>query len=356
LEVLTRGRQLVRLKIYILRRLLLLIPVLLGLTIITFTLSNVVTDPTSAWVTDRTPPRVVDQIRKAHHFDQPIVVQYYYYLNDLFHGDWGLSHSEAEEPVLSVIRRTFPATVELATCATLIQIAVGLPLGIISAVKKDKPIDHGSRLLALSGASFPVFWLALIMQFVFFYSLKFHGLPYLPATGQVDDFVLLDNPLKPVTGFIILDSLLTWNMPVFKDALAHIILPAFVLGFTGLGLITRITRSSMLEVMRQDYVTLARAKGLPERVVIYKHALKNAINPTITIIGMSFGSILAGAPLTETVFSWPGMGKWAAYAIVSLDRASIMGFALITGIIFVLVNLIVDVLYSVVDPRVRVGE
>jgi peptide/nickel transport system permease protein len=323
---------------------------------ITFTLSNVVTDPTSAWTTDRTPPSVVEQIRKAHHFDSPLVIQYYYYLSDLFHGDWGLSHSQSDEPVLNVIKRTFPASVELATFATVLQIVIGLPLGIFSAVKKDKPVDHGSRLLALSGASFPVFWLALMMQFVFFYTLKLHGLPYLPSTGQVDDFVLLNYPLRRVTGFVILDSLLTWNIPIFKDALVHIIMPAICDGLTGLGLITRITRSSMLEVMRQDYVTLARAKGLPERVVIYKHALKNAINPTITIIGTSFGFILGGAPLTETVFSWPGMGKWAAFAIVSLDRASIMGFVLITGVIFVLVNLVVDVLYSVVDPRVRVGE
>jgi ABC-type dipeptide/oligopeptide/nickel transport system permease component len=338
-----------------LRRILLLVPVLLGLTLLTFTLSYVVTDPTSAWTTDRTPPSVVEQIRKAHHFDQPIVIQYYYYLSDLFHGDWGLSHSQSDEPVLNVIGRTFPATVELATVATVIQIVVGVPLGIVSAVKKDKPLDHASRLLALSGASFPVFWLALMMQFVFFYSLKLSGLPYLPSTGRLDDFVLLAHPLKTVTGFSILDSILTGNLPVLEDALTHIVMPAFVLGFTGLGLTTRITRSSMLETMRQDYIILARAKGLPERIVIYKHALKNAINPTITIIGTSFGFTLGGAPLTETVFSWPGMGKWAAYAIVSLDRASIMGFVLITGFIFVVVNLIVDVLYSVVDPRVRYG-
>ena len=340
---------------YILRRLLLLIPVLLGLSMITFTLSNVVTDPVSAWTTDRTPPSVVEQIRKAHHFDQPIPVQYYYYLLDLSHGDLGLSRSQSDEPVASVIRRTLPATIELATVATLLQIILGIPLGIISAVKKDKPLDHASRMVALSGASFPLFWLALLMQYVFFYSFKLYGLPYLPSAGQVNDFVLFEHPLKTLTGFALLDSLLTWNIPVFQDALAHIIMPAFVDGFTGLGLITRITRSSMLEVMKQDYITLARAKGLPERIVIYKHALKNAINPTITIVGTSFGFVLAGAPITETVFSWPGMGKWAASAIISLDRASIMGFVLVAGFIFVLVNLVVDVLYSFADPRIRFG-
>lgn len=323
---------------------------------ITFTLSNVVTDPTSAWTTDRTPPSMVAQIRKAHHFDQPIIVQYYYYLVDLYHGDWGLSHSQSNEPVLSVIKSTFPATIELAIFAMILQIVVGIPLGIFSALKKDKPADHASRLLALSGASFPIFWLGLLLQYVFFYILKLHGLPYLPSSGQVDELVLIAHPLKTVTRFVILDSLLTGNMFVFRDALAHIILPAFCAGFTGLGLITRIIRSSMLEVMKQDYITLARAKGLPERMVIYKHALKNAINPTITIIGTTFAFILGGAPLTETVFSWPGMGKWVAYTIVSLDTASIMGFVLVTGVIFVLANLIVDVLYSVVDPRIRVGE
>ena len=322
---------------------------------ITFVLSNVVTDPVSAWTTDRTPPSVVEQIRRAHHFDQPIVIQYYYYLVDLSQGQWGLSRSQSDEPVMQVIGRLFPATIELAAVATILQIAIGVPLGIISAVKKDRPLDHGSRLLALSGASFPVFWLGLLMQYVFFYSLKLNGIPYLPSTGRVDEFVLFAHPLRNITGFVLLDSLLTWNLPVFQSALAHIIMPAIVDGFTGLGLITRITRSSMLEVLRQDYIILARAKGLPERMVIYKHALKNAINPTITIVGTSFGFILGGAPLTETVFSWPGMGKWAAFAIISLDRAAIMGFVLVTGVIFVLVNLVVDVLYSVLDPRVRYG-
>lgn len=323
---------------------------------ITFTLTYVVGDPVGIWTTIRTTPQQVQQIRLAHHFNDPLPVQYYYYLRDLLHGDWGVSRSQGDEPVMEVIRSTLPATMELAIAATLIQIVVGVPLGIFSAVKRNKPVDHGSRLLALSGASFPVFWLALLMQYAFFYSLQLHHFPYLPGTGRVDEFLLFDHPLKTITGFILVDSLLTWNIPVFTDALAHLIMPAFVLGFTGLGLITRITRSSMLEVLRQDYVTLARAKGLPERVVIYKHALKNAINPTITIIGLGFGFILGGSPLTETVFSWPGIGKWAAAALVATDRAAIMSFVLLTGTAFVLVNLIVDILYSVIDPRVRVGE
>jgi peptide/nickel transport system permease protein len=323
---------------------------------ITFVLTYVAGDPVGLWTTIRSTPAQVEQIRVAHHFNEPLPVQYYYYLSDLLHGDWGLSHSQGDEPVMEVIRGALPATMELALAATLIQIVVGVPLGIISAVRKDKPVDHASRLLALSGASFPVFWLALMLQYVFFYGLQLYHLPYLPATGRVNEFVLFDHPLKTITGFIMIDSVLTGNIAVFTDALAHLILPAFVLGFTGMGLITRITRSSMLEVLRQDYVTLARAKGLPERVVIYKHALRNAINPTITIIGMGFGFVLAGAPLTEMVFSWPGIGKWAAAALVASDRASIMAFVLLTGAAFVVVNLIVDILYSVIDPRVRVGE
>lgn len=344
-----------RIRHYVVRRLLLLLPVLLGISVITFTLSNVATDPVGAYITDRTPPWQVEEIRKAYHFNEPIPIQYFYYLGDLLRGDWGLSRSMSNEPVLSAIGRLFPATIELAIVAMVFQIVVGIPLGVISATKKDKPIDHGSRLLALTGTSIPVFWLGLLLQYLLFYKMKLAGLASLPSEGRVDEFVLAAHPLTTITGLIFVDSLLTLNFPVFFDALAHIIMPAFVLGFAGIGLITRITRSSMLESMRQDYITLARAKGLTERVVIYKHALRNAINPTITIMGLAFGTTLAGAPLTETVFSWPGIGKWAALAIIADDRASIMGFVIIVGFIYVLVNLMVDVLYAMADPRVRLG-
>jgi peptide/nickel transport system permease protein len=340
---------------YVLRRLLFLIPVLLGLTMLTFILSNVVTDPVSAYITERTPQSQILQIRKAHHFDDPIPIQYLYYLRSLLSGDWGLSKSMSMEPVSSVIARLFPATMELAVAAVIFEVAIGLPIGIISAVKKDKWPDHTSRLLALSGTSFPIFWLGLIMQYLFFYDLKLAGLPFLPSQGRVDEFVLLQHPLHSITGLMLFDSLVTFNIPVFLSALSHIILPAIVLGFDGLGIVIRITRSSMLEVLRQDYITLARAKGLSERIVIYKHALKNALTPIITIVGVIFGFTLSGAAIVETIFSWPGMGRWAALAILSLDQASIMAFVIVSGLIYLLVNLVVDVMYSLFDPRIRYG-
>ncbi|MGA2785528.1 MAG: ABC transporter permease [Candidatus Bathyarchaeia archaeon] len=340
---------------YVARRLLLLFPVMLGISVITFALSNIATDPIGAYITDRTPVSVIAEIRKAYHFDDPLPIQYFYYLTSLVRGDWGLSRSMSNEPVTGVIRRLFPASIELAVVAVLFQIVVGIPLGVISATRKDKALDHGSRLLAISGTAIPVFWLGLLMQYFLFYQMKLGGLPYLPSAGRVNEFVLLAHPLKTITGFVLIDSILTSNFPVFLDALAHIAMPAFVLGFAGLGLITRITRSSMLEVLRQDYITLARAKGLPERIVIYKHALRNAINPTITVMGIVFGNTLSGAPLVETVFSWPGLGRWAALAITGDDLPAIMGFVIVAGFIFVLVNLIVDILYSIADPRVRLG-
>ena len=340
---------------YVARRLILVIPVLLGLTLITFTITHVFTDPVSAYVSGKTTPAQLAQIRAAYGLNQPLPVQYYYYLVHLLAGDWGVSRSQAGLPVLTVISDLFPATAELSIVAILIQITVGIPLGIVSAVRKDKWVDHVTRFFALSGVSMPVFWLGFLMQLLFAYQFKLWGLPALPTTGRVDQLVLQAYPLQQITGLYLVDSLVTLNIPVFVSALESIILPALTLAFTGIGLVTRITRSSMLEVLRQDYIVLARAKGLPQRVVIYKHALKNAIIPTLTIIGISVGYTLAGAPLVETVFSWPGVGRWAALAIVSDDVAGIMGFTILVGLIFVFTNLIVDVMYAYLNPRVRLG-
>jgi peptide/nickel transport system permease protein len=325
----------------------------MGLLLIMFILSNVVSDPINAYITIRTPPAQIELIRAAHHFNDPLIIQFFYYVVSLTKGDLGISTSMQYEPVTSIILRLFPATAELAIVALLIQIAIGIPLGIVSAIKKDKALDHVSRLLALSGSSFPAFWLGLIFQYVFFYSFRLAHLPFLPSEGRVSYAITVTHPLHVITGFYLLDSLLTWNIPFFEDALAHIIMPAFVLGFLGLGIVTRITRSSMLEVMKQDYIMTARSKGLPERLVIYKHALKNAISPTITILGISFGITLGGAPLTESIFSWPGLGGWAAFAITSADHTAVLAFALVAGTIIILVNLVVDMLYAIIDPRVR---
>jgi ABC-type dipeptide/oligopeptide/nickel transport system permease component len=338
---------------FIARRIILLIPVLVGLTIITFVITHVFTNPVSAYISGKSTPAQVAQIRQAYGLNEPLPVQYVYYIANLLRGNWGVSTSQDDQPVLRVIENLFPATAELALVAILIEIAIGVPLGIASAVRKDKWLDQVTRLLALSGVSMPAFWLGFLMQFLFSYQFHVWGLPYLPTTGRVNPLVLQAHPLHQITGLYLVDSLLTLNFPVFSSALTSIALPALTLAFTGLGLIIRITRSSMLEVLRQDYITLARAKGLPQMIVVYRHALKNAIIPTLTIVGISVGYTLAGAPLVETVFSWPGVGRWAALAITSDDIAGIMGFTILVGIVFVLTNLIVDIVYVYLNPRIR---
>jgi ABC-type dipeptide/oligopeptide/nickel transport system permease component len=345
-----------KMRYYVTRRLLLLIPVLFGVTLVTFSLSHVIGDPVAAYVTsEQIPEQRIRQLIVAHGLDKPIYVQYLYYLRDLLDGDWGISRSDSDRPVLVSIANYFPATFELTLVAMTISLVLGIPLGIVSATRKDKPVDHATRIFALSGVSMPIFWLALMMQYVFFYQLKLLSLPNLPLNQRVDQFVVLDHPLRQITGLFLIDSLATGNFPVFFSALAHIIMPAFALSYITLALITRMMRSSMLEVLRQDYITLARSKGLTERVVIYRHALRNAMVPTVTVSGLAFGGLLAGAVLTETVFSWPGVGRWSTGAILRDDIASIMGFMILVSVIYVLANLLVDLLYAALDPRIRLG-
>jgi peptide/nickel transport system permease protein len=237
--------------------------------------------------------------------------------------------------------------------AILWTLVIGIPAGIISALKNNKMPDHISRLVALTGVSTPVFWLGLILQLVFFYYFQQLGLPYLPSNGRVDTALALEHPIIQITGLMVVDTLLTGNWVMFADSIAHLILPSFALGFISLGIVMRIMRSSMLEVLRQDYIVLARSKGLPERVVIYRHALKNAMIPTVTVAGLAIAGLLGGAPLTETVFGWPGIGKMAVDAIGSNDAPLIMGFTLIAAMVLVLANLGVDILYAYLDPRIK---
>jgi len=350
----------VRLRTYVIRRLILAIPVLFGVSVMTFTLSHIVGGPIGAvasYVQNEQQlhnPAVLDLLIKQHHLDRPLYEQYFYYLVELINGDWGYSRT-GRQPVLNAIGQYFPATFELALVTTIISLVVGVAIGIVSAVRKDRPIDHVTRVFSLTGVSMPVFWLGLILQFMFYYTLRISGLPYLPSSGRVDIFVALDYPLQTITGLYLLDSLLTGNLPFFLSSLHHIILPSLALSFTSLAMIARIMRSSMLEVMRQDYITLARSKGLSEKVVIYRHALRNAAIPTVTSTGLMFGALLGGATLTETVFAWPGLGKWATAAILTTDIATVMGFALIVAVIYVTVNLIVDLVYGFFDPRIRYG-
>lgn len=336
-----------KLQDYILRRLLLLIPVLIGVTFITFSLSHMTGDPAAAWITDKTPPARYAIIVAQHHLNDPLPMQYLYYVNDLLHLDLGLSASEGGRPVINALEDYFPATLELTVSAMILTLLIGIPIGIISAIKKDRIEDHIVRIFSLCGVSIPIFWFALILQYVFYLQLG-----WLPLGGRLS--MLMSAPPR-VTGLYTIDSLLSGQFDVFVQAVIHLILPSFCLAYTSLALIARLTRSSMLEVMTQDYIRTARAKGLSERAVVWKHALRNALIPTATMAGLAFGSLLTGAVLTETIFMWPGIGRYSVRAISSNDFASIMGFTMIVVIVFVLMNLLVDILYAYLDPRVKYG-
>jgi ABC-type dipeptide/oligopeptide/nickel transport system permease component len=339
-----------KLRDFIIRRLLLAIPVILGVLLITFILSYIVGDPIALYTSERTRPEAIAAIRAAHGLDQPIPIQFLYYIASLLRGDWGYSRT-AHLDVIDAIKVFFPATAELSIAAIIIAVVVGIPLGIISATRKDKMVDHVTRVFSLAGVSMPIFWFALILKYILFFQLSQMGLPHLPSGGRYTEYL----HYTPITGFVLLDSLITGNFALFFDAFAHIIMPAIALGYLSLAIITRMMRSSMLEVLGEDYITLARSKGLSERVVIYRHALRNALIPTVTVIGLAFGGLLAGAVLTETIFSWPGLGRWSTQSIMGSDIPSISAFVLIVAIVFVAANLLVDLVYGTLDPRIRFG-
>ncbi len=339
-----------KLRDYILRRLLLLIPVLIGISFMTFILSHMIGDPAAAWLTEKTAHQdaLVKQIREEHHLNDPIITQYYYYLVDLSHLDLGKTgRTQGGRPVAACLIDYFPATLELAIYGMLLSIIIGIPIGIISAISKDKFADHAVRIFALVGVSMPVFWLALLLKYLFAYRLD-----WLPLDGRLSDFL---PPPPHVTGMYTFDALIAGQSDQFFSALVHIILPSFCLAMTTIAILTRMMRASMLETMTQDYIRTARAKGLSEWVVILKHALRNALTPTATVIGLAFGALLSGAVMTETIFSWPGIGRFSVNAIAGTDFASIMGFAILVVIIYVLSNLVVDILYVYLDPRVKYG-
>jgi peptide/nickel transport system permease protein len=330
--------------VYILRRLLLLIPVLFGLTMVTFALSRIIpADPARAWAGDYASKEAVENLRKAYHLDKPLPTQYAIYVRDLVQGNWGISPM-TQRPTLDDVKKYFPATIELSLFSLTLVIVVSIPLGVISAIRRNSLADHIARILAVSGAAFPTFWFGLLLQLAFYYHL---GL--LPGEGRLSG----PEP-SSITGFVLLDSILTLRPKVFVDGLRHIILPGFSLAYFSLALVARVTRSSMLAVLGQDYLRTARAKGLRERAVLLRHALKNALIPVVTVVGLQLGTLLSGAPVIETVFGWPGIGRYAVLsAIASLDFPAIMAVTLVSGLTFLLVNLGVDILYAALDPRIR---
>ena len=332
---------------YTLRRLLLIVPVLVGVSLLTFALSRVVPgDPARLAAGAQATPEMYEQIRREFGLDDPLPVQYWTYITNLVRGDWGDSIL-SRRPVAADLRVYWPATFELVLVAMAIAVVVGVPLGVLSAVRADRPTDQVSRLVALLGVSMPAFWLALLLQL--FFGLR---LGWLPVTGRLDAMVAAP---EGGTGIYLLDSALAGDWQVFRNALAHILLPALTLSFPALATIARFTRASLLEVLGNDYVRTARAKGLVERRVIIGHALRNAFIPTLTMIGLSFGWAMGGSVLVETVFDWPGIGLYATKSALTLDFMPIMGIALLYGVVFSLINILVDVSYGLLDPRVSHG-
>jgi len=338
---------------FVIRRLLLLIPVLIGLSLVTFTISHIIpADPGRAWAGEKASDETVEAVEEEYHLNDPWHMQYYYYMDDLLHGDFGDSPT-TNRPVREDIENYFPATFELTLVAMVIVILVGVPLGIFSAVRRNKLPDHVIRIFSLMGSSMPIFWLGLLLQMTFsFYPGIYFGVPIFPPKGRIGAFV---EPPDRITGLYIVDSVMTLNGEALLSSLVHIILPAVTLSFAILGIIMRITRSSMLDVMNKEYIKTARAKGLSYNEVIQKHAVKNAMIPTVTILGMAFGGLLGGAVLTETIFAWPGMGTYSLQAIRYLDFPAIMGFTLLIGFVYVIANLVVDIMYAYLDPRIRLG-
>lgn len=321
-----------------------LIPVLIGVSILTFSLIHVIPgDPAKSLLGEKSTEAQLEQLREEMGLNDPLYVQYGRYVGNVLQGDLGVS-SKSKEAVSTEIMNRLPATVELAMFAMILAIVVGVLAGVIAAVKQYSWFDNVSMTGALFGVSLPIFWLGLMM--IWFFSVQ---LNILPASGRLSNNI----ELGLITNFYLLDSILTLNWPAFKDAFLHLIMPGIALGTIPMAIIARMTRSSMLEVMKQDYVRTAKAKGLASYLVIFQHALKNAFLPVLTVIGLQFGLLLGGAVLTETIFSWPGIGRYILNAVLGRDYTVVQSTILVVASIFVLVNLITDVLYKYFDPRIK---
>ena len=337
------------LQTYIARRLLFFIPMLVGITLMSFLLSHAVpADPVTANLGEQAAanPEIVAAFRHTWGLDRPLHEQYGLYLWNLAHGDLGTSIS-TRQPVALDLRQRFPATIELALVAMVLSLVVGIPLGIFSAVKRDTALDQIARVVSLIGVSMPVFWLGLIALLIFYAHLG-----WAPAPGRLSATI---EPPPFVTGFLLIDSLLAQRPDAAVDALEHLVLPAIVLASYTLGVITRMMRGSMLEVLNEDFVRTARAKGLRERIVVFRHAARNGLIPIITVVGVNFGRLLSGAVITETVFAWPGLGLYAFKSATSLDFPAIMGAGIVIATVYIFGNLLVDIGYALVDPRIRVS-
>lgn len=336
------------LKRYIIRRLLQTLIIILGISTITFFLSRVApSDPAALWVGIHAKAEQIERARVELGLDKPLYVQYFIYMGDLIRGSWGTSY-RTRRPVLEDLLSYLPASLELAVLGQIIASAIGLPLGVIAASKKNTRTDDASRILAIAGVSIPVFWIGLLLQIIFSRTLG-----VLPIEGRLDTTIAMTAPIQKITGFYLIDSLATGNFVAFADASRHIILPAIALASYSMGLALRMTRSSMIEILREKYLKTARAFGLPENTIRFRYALKNAIVPTLMVMGISFSWSLTGAFLVEVIFNWPGVGTYLWRAILAVDYPVIVGVSIIATLVIVTVNLVLDLVQAWIDPRVR---
>jgi peptide/nickel transport system permease protein len=331
---------------YVGRRLLELVPVFFGVLLVVFVIAHLTpADPVLVLLGEHASPTAVDRLRAELRLDDPLPVQFLRYLGGVLRGDLGRSIQHSEQVRVELAQR-FPATIELTTAAMLIASTIGILTGIVAAARQNSWFDGVSMFVALFGFSMPIFWLGIMLILLFAWYLG-----WVPISGRLDYTI----ELTRITNFYLLDALLTRNWAAFANALHHLILPAVTLSTVPLAIIARMTRSSLLEVLRQDYVRTARAKGLAERVVVARHALKNAFIPVVTVIGLNVGGLLSGAILTETIFAWPGVGRMVVDAIFARDYPVVQGTVLVIALLFVLVNLLVDLSYAYLDPRIRYG-
>jgi peptide/nickel transport system permease protein len=328
------------------KRLLLVIPNLIGVVIVTFLLTRALPgDPAAYFAVPAADKQAIEQIRVKLGLDKPLIVQFGRYVSDLAHGDLGNSLSTGQ-PVVTEIKNRLPASAELTLFGLILSIAIAVPLGILAAVKQGSWIDHTCRVVATAGVSLPVFFTGLLLVYVFYFKLGWSPAPL----GRIDVFY---SPPPQITGFYLIDSLRARNLESFRASLSQLLLPGFTLGIFSLAPITRMTRASMLAVLASNFVRTARASGLDNRTVIITYAFRNAMLPVVTTLGMVFSFLLGANVLVEKVFAWPGIGSYAVEALITSDFAPVQGFVLTMAILYVVLNLIIDLLYGVIDPRVR---
>jgi ABC-type dipeptide/oligopeptide/nickel transport system permease component len=332
---------------FIIRRLLTSLFVLVGVSVITFFLARVVPSNAAAlYIGPKARQEDIDRVTKQLGLDKPLPVQYAIYMRDLLHGDLGTSIG-TKRPVLQEILDRAPATLELLFTGMFLATLIGVPLGVLSARWQGKTLDVGVRTVSIVGVSMPAFFLGLILQIFFFRDLE-----WLPLAGRISNDLRFTNPLETITHFLILDALLTHNWIALKDVAIHLVLPAITLAAYPIGLIARMTRAAMLEVLEQDYIRTARAYGIKDIIITYLYALKNAISPTLTVIGLTIAFSITGTFLVEAIFNWPGLGQFTVRSLLNIDYPAIMGITLFGAAAYVVINLVVDILQAWVDPRI----